>query len=320
MVRTRIFEAGVGFCSAPVFFNTHIQMKRLKLLALAAIAASAVAIPAFIIPGKPEVSLVSSQTIDSLGACQGAAYLDGKVYLYGDREVGMVREFSRKGNSMHYTGREIRLTVDGMDVINHPTGIAKHGKLPVFMGNSIRLNAEGTLWRAVIYEVDWKGLLKTGTLDGNLVRTIEDDACIQGTRPEYVEYNGKWLVATADYGDKRNEVRLYDPAVLQKVDKTSAPGVLVTKFTCGPWVQNLHWVPEKGVLVLIQNQIEGRRWRFTFVDLKKSLEKGEQVVLNSVDIDKADELEGFTFTGNSSKGIAVTSSRKSNVHELRVTW
>lgn len=295
-------------------------MKRLKLLALSAIVASTLAVAAFIIPEKPDISLVTSHTIDSLGACQGASYLDGKVYLYGDREVGMMREFSQKGDSLHYTGKEIRLTVDGKDVINHPTGIARHGKLPVFIGNSIRLNAEGTLWRAVIYEVDWARLLKTGTLDGNLVHTIEDDACIQGTRPEYVHYNGEWLVATADYGDKRNEVRLYDPAVLQKVNKASAPGVLVKKFACGPWVQNLHWVPEKGVLILIQNQIEGRRWRLTFVDLKKSLQKGEQVVLNSVDIDKADELEGFTFTGGSSKGIAVTSSRKSNVYYVRVNW
>lgn len=293
-------------------------MKLLKFLAAASM--TAVTLPAFTVSDKPGLSLVSSHTVDSLGACQGASYLGGKVYLYGDREVGMVREFSQKGDSLHYTGKEIQLTVGGKDVINHPTGIARHGKLPVFIGNSIRLNAEGTLWRAVIYEVDWAGLLKTGTLDGNLIRTIEDDACIQGTRPEYVQYNGKWLVATADYGDKRNEVRLYDPAVLQKVDKTSTPGVLVKKFTCGPWVQNLHWVPEKGVLVLIQNQIEGRRWRFTFVDLKKSLQKGEQVVLNSVDIDKADELEGFTFTGGSSKGVAVTSSRKSNVHQVRVIW
>lgn len=318
MVIILIFKRAQGFALRPPFFNTHIKMKLLKFLAAGGMAFAAIS--AFIIPGKPDVSLVSSRTVDSLGACQGASFQDGKVYLYGDREVGMVREFDLRGDSLQFTGKEIRLTVDGKDVINHPTGIARHGKLPVFIGNSIRLNSEGTSWRAVIYQVDWNGLLKTGTLDGNLIRTIEDDACIQGTRPEYVQYDGKWLVATADYGDKRNEVRLYDPAILQKVGKTSAPGVLVKKFTCGPWVQNLHWVPEKGVLVLIQNQIEGRRWRFTFVDLKKSLEKGEQVVLNSVDIDKADELEGFTFTGASSKGVAVTSSRKSNVHQLHVSW
>nr|WP_295925039.1 hypothetical protein [uncultured Dyadobacter sp.] len=284
----------------------------LKLLALAAI-------PAFVVPGKPDISLISSHTVDSLGACQGASFIDGKVYLYGDREVGMLREYSLRADSLHYQGKEIRFTLEGKDLINHPTGIARRGNLPVFIGNSIRLNAEGTLWKAVIYQVDWVKMLKSGTLDGNLIHTIEDDACIQGTRPEYVEYNGKWYVATADYGNKRNEVRLYDPAALQKAGKTSAPGVLVGKFSCGPWVQNLHWATEKGVLVLIQNQIEGRKWRFTFVDLKKSLQKGEQVVLRSVDIDKADELEGFALTDRS-RGIAVTSSRKNNAHWMAMDW
>jgi hypothetical protein len=175
------------------------------------------------------------------------------------------------------------------------------------------------LCKAVIYQIDWKGMLKSGSLDGNLIHTIEDDACIQGTRPEYVEYDGKWYVATADYGDKRNEVRLYDPVALQRAGKTSAPGVLVKKFSCGSWVQNLHWVAGKGTLVLIQNQVEGRKWRFTFVDLKKSLEKGAQVVLRSVDIDKEDELEGFALTGNS-RGIAVTSSRKNNLHRMAMHW
>jgi len=31
--------------------------------------------------------------------------------------------------------------------------------------------------------------LTTGKLDNNLINIIEDDACIQGTRPEYVEYD-----------------------------------------------------------------------------------------------------------------------------------
>ncbi len=259
-------------------------------------------------------------TIDSLGACQGVSFIDGKVMLYGDRDVGMIREYVAQGDSLLYSGKEYCLTVDGQDVINHPTGIAYQPGQPVFMGNSIRLNSEGTLWKAVIYRVDWAGLKKQGTLDGNLLKTIEDDACIQGTRPEYVKYQGKWYVATADYGDKRNEVRLYDPEKLKNAEKTSEPGVLYKKFSCGPWVQNLHWVPEKGVLVLIQNQIEGRKWRFTFLDLEKSLAKGEAHVLSIQDIEKADELEGFTMLGKGQKGIAVTSSRRSNVHFVNVKF
>ncbi|ADB42189.1 hypothetical protein [Spirosoma linguale] len=266
------------------------------------------------------LSLVTSTTVDSLGACQGVSVQSGKVYLYGDREVGMIRTYTVEKGALTYTGQEIKLTEGGRDVINHPTGIAYNATTPTFIGNSIRLNPEGTKWRAVIYAVNWAGLLKTGTLDGNLLNTIEDDACIQGTRPEYVQYQNKWYVATADYGDKANEVRLYDPSRLATAKKTSEPGVVVKKFTCSPWVQNLHWIPSKGILVLIQNQIEGRRWRFTFVDLKKSIESGQQQVINTIDVDKADELEGFTLLDDSKTGIAVTSSRSNNVHFVHLNW
>jgi hypothetical protein len=266
------------------------------------------------------ITLSASITVDSLGACQGASYLDGKAYLYGDREVGMIRAYTVGKDALTYTGQEIKLTEGGNDVINHPTGIAWHQNQPTFIGNSIRLNPEGTKWRAVIYSVNWAGLLRTKTLDGNLLNTIEDDACIQGTRPEYVQYDNKWYVATADYGNKANEVRLYDPARLATARKTSEVGVVVKKFTCSPWVQNLHWIPSKGVLVLIQNQIEGRRWRFTFVDLKKSIEAGNEQVIKTIDIDKADELEGFTLLNDLTTGIAVTSSRSNNAHFMHLNW
>jgi hypothetical protein len=261
-----------------------------------------------------------SYSIDSLGACQGASYQDGRVFLYGDREVGMIREYKAEGDSLTYLKKEYRLTQGDTDVINHPTGIAYNGKDPVFIGNSIRLNKEGTLWKAVIYCVNWKGLLKTGTLDGNLLNTIDDDTCIQGTRPEYVQYNNKWYVATADYGDKKNEVRLYDPSLLAHAKKTSEKGVLVKKFTCTPWVQNLKWIGDKGLLLLIQNQMEGRKWRFTYVDLKRSTESGTQQVVKVVDIDREDELEGFTLLGRPSKGVAVSSSRRNNVNIINIGW
>jgi len=261
-------------------------------------------------------------TFDSLGACQGISFINGSLYLYGDREKGVIRKFSVvTGDSIFDLHEETSLTIKGKDIINHPTGIAYHQNLPVFIGNSIRLNPEGTLWRAVIYQVDWENLLKTGTLDGNLISEIEDDACVQGTRPEYVEYNKKWYVATADYGNKRNEVRLYDPQYLKKANRTSDSLVLYKKFTCSPWVQNLCWIPEKKILVLIQNQIEGRKWRFTFVDLPKSIEKGEEVVISKIDVDgREDELEGFCLINKKQKGIAVSSSRSKNVNLIDLKW
>jgi hypothetical protein len=266
------------------------------------------------------MALNRSATVEALGACQGVSYINGKAYLYGDREVGVLREYNVQQDSLAYTNREVQLTVNGKNVINHPTGIAYNGKGPTFIGNSIRLNKEGTAWKAVIYAVDWEGLLKTGKMDGNLLKVIEDDACIQGTRPEYVTYRNKWYVATADYGNRANEVRLYNPNALMRASKTSGKGVLYKKFTCGPWVQNIHFIPEKDMLVLIQNQIEGRKWRFTYLDLSKSLEQGRQEVIKVIDVDKEDELEGFALLESLDKGIAVTSSRKANAHFISLTW
>ena len=266
------------------------------------------------------VFVTKSVSVDSLGACQGVSFLNGKAYLYGDREVGIIRAYTVNQDELTYTGQEVKLTVKGDDVINHPTGIAWQKNGPTFIGNSIRLNPEGTKWRAILYAVNWDDLLRTGTLDGNLLNTIEDDACIQGTRPEFVQYRNKTYVATADYGNRANEVRLYDPTRLATAKKTSEPGVLAKKFTCSPWVQNLHWIPEKGVLLLIQNQVEGRRWRFTFVDLAKSIESGKEVVFKTIDIDKADELEGFTLLSGLNKGLAVTSSPTNNVHFIHLDW
>jgi len=270
--------------------------------------------------GDVNMNLVKETTIDSLGACQGVSIQHGKALLYGDREVGMIRQFSFDHDTLTYDHKECKLTVDGKNVINHPTGVAYHGNLPVFMGNSVKPAPGEKAWKAMIYCINWNGLWKTGTLDGNLLKTISDDACIQGTLPEYVEYQHKWYVATADYGNHGNEVRLYDPERLSQCSKTSEPGVLYKKFTCTPWVQNLYWMADKGIIVLIQNQIEGRKWRFTYVDLEKSIQTGQQQVIKIVDIDeRADELEGFAFNGKD-KGVAVTSSRKKNVNFLNISW
>ena len=286
-----------------------------KILLIVSFALIAVYTTAFL-NREITVTIDRETTVDSLGACQGVSYQSGRVFLYGDREIGMIREYKMQGDTLHYLGKEYKLTEKGQDVIGHPTGIAYNGSDNVFIGNSVRLNPEGTKWKAVIYHVNWKGLLKTGTLDGNLLKTIDDDACIQGTRPEYVKYNNRWYVATADYGDHGNEVRLYDPEKLAHCQKTSEPGVLFKKFTCTPWVQNLHWLPKEKMLVLIQNQVEGRKWRFTYVNFEASVNAGQMKVIKQIDINqRADELEGFTFI-NKTQGIAVSSSRQNNVNYL----
>ncbi|MFT4222085.1 hypothetical protein [Dysgonomonas sp.] len=262
---------------------------------------------------QPKISINKSFTVESLGACQGVASLNRKVYLYGDREVGIIREFYFIEDSLAFTGQELQLTNGGKNIIKHPTGIAyADGK--AFIGNSVRSKEDTNKWIAEIFFIDWNRLLKDKVLDNSIINRVEDDLAIQGTRPEYIEYNNTQYVATADYGSSRNEVRLYNPKLLSKASKTSDKDVLVYKFTCTPWVQNLHWIKDKNILVLVQNQIEGRQWRLSFLDLPASIASGKAEVIKVVDFDKVDELEGFCLINGISKGIATTSSRKSNIH------
>lgn len=86
-----------------------------------------------------DLSVTHSQSVDSLGACQGVSRQNNTIFLYGDRETGMIREYKISGDSLVYLNREMRLTQNDTDVINHPTGIAFHSDKPVFTGNSIRL-------------------------------------------------------------------------------------------------------------------------------------------------------------------------------------
>lgn len=258
-----------------------------------------------------------SFTLDSLGACQGITTVNSNVYAYGDRQVGVIREYDLEKDSLIYTGTECLLTVDGQTQIKHPTGIAyADGK--AFIGNSVRSKENPKKWIAEIYLIDWNRMLVDKTLDNSLIRRIEDDLAIQGTRPEYVQYQGIQYVATADYGPENNEVRLYDPKQLAKADKTSDAGVLIAKFNCGAWVQNLHWIEKENTLVLIQNQIEGLRWRLTFVDLLSSIQSGKAEIIKIIDFDKKDELEGFCLLNDIDKAIAVTSSRTNNAHFIEL--
>lgn len=262
--------------------------------------------------GLLKAQITKTFTLDSLGACQGISYINGEYFAYGDREVGVMRTYTLKDDSLIYNGKQYKFTIAGENIIKHPTGIAYRKGMPTFIGNSVRQNAEGTIWKAMIYHIDWEGFLATGSLYGNLKNTIEDDACIQGTRPAYVQYKGKWLVATADYGEKENQVRLYDPSALETTKKTSEKGVVLFRFKCSPWVQNLHWIDKTGALILIQNQIQGRKWRLTYIDLNKSIAKGSEVIIKVIETDKADELEGLTLIPGTEKGVAVSSSKKDN--------
>jgi hypothetical protein len=83
--------------------------------------------------------------------------------------------------------------------------------------------------------------LKDGNLDAAVLAEIHDDAASNGCRPEYVTVKGRRLLATADYGDVRPAVRLYDPRLLAEAKRSSAAGVSVATIPCDPFNQNLFW-------------------------------------------------------------------------------
>jgi len=261
----------------------------------------------------PPVELDPPATIPGIGAGQGVEVRDGKVYLYGDAATGVLREYDVVGNnSLVFTGREVLLTVNGRDLISHPTGLTTAPGLGTLVGNTV--SQQGTL-----FMIDWARALTNGTLDGAILATVADDLAVNGTRPEFVRVGDRWLVATADYGALANEVRIYDPERLKTVARTSEPGVLVHRFPSSPYVQTLHWIDSAGVLVLVQNQRDGLGWRLTLVDLARSIAAGQQIVTQTIDLSPHSELEGFHLIAPH-RGLFLTSSAVSNVYFATVRF
>jgi hypothetical protein len=44
-------------------------------------------------------------SLDSLGACQGVSVINGRIYLYGDREAGILREYEYKDSALIYKNK-----------------------------------------------------------------------------------------------------------------------------------------------------------------------------------------------------------------------
>jgi hypothetical protein len=272
-----------------------------------------------------QVEILAHQTCQGLGACQGASLHDGFVYLYGDlyqkehrSGPGVIRQyaFPRDDHGVPHlrdTGLEIRLVRHGENIINHPTGLTWNPTFGAYLGDTVTKTKKGT-----IYHLNWAQMLIDRNLDNAVLNVIDDDLAIQGCRPEFVRHDDRWLLATADYGPLKNSVRLYDPALLANAKSTSEASVLVERFPCAPWVQQLHWIDARELLMIIQNQIEGRRWRLTLAYPWKT---GAPADFRSIppydDIPDPTELEGFTMI-DPEYCVLVTSSPKENVTIARL--
>jgi hypothetical protein len=259
------------------------------------------------------VTLFAHETIAGLGACQGVTADGDFVYLYGDAQPGVIREYTLTGNpatpNLKATGRSVALTKDGENVIAHPTGLAIHAELGVFLGNTVQGQGQ-------IFRLDWPRALADENLDHAILNIAKDDAAVQGSRPCYVRKGGKWLIATSDYGNHDNALRLYDTELLATAKKTSEPGVCVASYPCGPWVQNLAWRDADEMLLFAQNQIAGLGWQLCEVSHWQATDFRKLPV--QAEFTPHDELEGFCFLPNG-RCIACSSSHQNNVWFGRVT-
>jgi hypothetical protein len=234
----------------------------------------------------------ATATDAGLGAAQGVAVRDGKVYAYGDvflaaPRVGVIREYDL---NLKPTGRVVWLRKGGQPLILHPTGLTWDSRWGTFLGDTVKK-------KAIIYRLDWERAWKDGDLDDAVLDVIEDDAAINGCRPTLVTLDGKTFLASADYGDVHPEIRLYDPAALLAAKRSSAPGVTSHRVLCGPFNQNLYWDADNGRLVCVQNVIEGRGWRLDEIDLAKAVADGRAsapgVRVRTLTFPDHDELEGY---------------------------
>jgi hypothetical protein len=258
-----------------------------------------------------ELAAATTFTLDDLGAIQGLTLFRDNIYVYGDvysakPRVGAIREYDLK---LKPTGRVVWLRRDGKTVIQHPTGLTFDDHFGVFLGDTVNK-------KAVIYRLDWEQAWRDGNLDKAVRDVIDDDAAVNGCRPEFVRLEGKTLLATADYGEVRPEIRLYDPEALTKEKRSSAPGVVLHRVLCGPFNQNLHWDVERRELTCIQNVIEGRGWRLDVLHLPKAVKHGRAdgpgVRVKMFTFMPHSELEGFR-PFDQRRSLFVTSSPLANV-------
>lgn len=273
----------------------------------------------------PDATWVADAALDiersitdiGLGAVQGVVVRDGNVYAFGDvfsaqPRVGVIREYTQQ---LDPTGRVVWLRRGGKPLIVHPTGLTWHDQWGTFLGDTIK-SSDPNRSRGVIYRLDWERAWKDGNLDEAVKYVIEDDAAINGCRPEFVSVGGRPLLATADYGDIRPEIRLCDPAAMLAAGRTSAPGVVVHRILCGPFNQSLSWDARSGCLTCVQNVIAGRGWRLDVLDLARAVADGRAdgptVRVERLTFVPHDELEGYwPLAGR--RGLFAVARRHDNV-------
>lgn len=260
-------------------------------------------------PPYVELTLLASQSDPALGAGQGVELRDGRIYAYGDRQgTGVIREYEVIAGdppALEFSGLEVVLRRDGVDLIPHPTGLT-WGPEGTFLGNTVA--GVGT-----IFVIDWPQMLADGDLDVAVLAEVSDDVLSGGTRPERVRVGEVWRLASAGYldADAGNTLRLFDAAALVGAGSTAEPGVLVATAPIGPWVQSLAYFESLDLLVAAQNLSYGSGWRISVAPLDAEGALGEVQVIEAGL--PGGELEGIHPLGDGVHAVLITSGKVDNL-------
>lgn len=234
-----------------------------------------------------EIPLVS-RSYPLIGAGQGIQFINDKIYLYGDSEIGIVQELELNLDPTGWTGA---LTYHGENLISHPTGIAYKDGYPTIMGQAGRF-----------YIIDWGIFRKEGNLDNAIIKIVKDAISYKGARPEYVSIGDKWYIATAAYEiDGLSEIRLFDPDNFETAEHVDDSNVTMYRFPVSAFVQSLHWQASIGQIVLVQNIDYERGWKLTYLDLGKAIENWNglyDAVTKTECFAYGSELEGYSVLPN----------------------
>lgn len=240
--------------------------------------------------------------LTDVGAGQGIQRIGDRLYLLADHTTGLIVELD---TTLQPTGWRATLTVQGKDLVGHPTGLAWRDGAPTFLGTG------GT-----IYHIDWDLLLADRTLDRAIRKAISTNQ--RGARPEYMLVNGTWYVASSEYDppDRHNELLLMDPAALAAADSIEDAGVIVHRFPIPQYVQDLHWDDTAQAAVLVQNIAWVRGWRLTTLDLATAISTGTgtgSAITSTRCILRPSELEGYTQLANTAE-VFVTADTLENIY------
>lgn len=237
---------------------------------------------------------IQSYAFPAIGSGQGVQRVGGHIYIYGQDDGGVVQELDLDFRPTGWIGR---LTKNGAHLIPHPTGLAYREGYPTIIGGDDNF-----------FVIDWPLFKADKNLDRAHLHTLEgehrplsaaeqkDGKNSDSARPEYVELQGRWVVATAgEYFRPNNHVILMDPFRMSTARTIKDEGVILHKITAAPCVQTLHWHSDRHELVLVQNQFRARGWQLSFIDLERAVAAGStaDAVTGSVAVAQQSELEGY---------------------------